>query len=282
MSDGPSHARLYDQLAESVAHLRGRIGARAPTVALVLGSGLGAYADTLADPVRIPYGDIPWFPRGHVVGHKGQLVVGGKAGVVCAAMQGRVHYYEGHSALVVTFPLRTLIALGCRTVILTNAAGGLRHPPGTLMLIRDHINLMPESPLRGENDERIGPRFPDLSRVYDPALREVAHQVAGGLGVTLGEGVYAALAGPAYETPAEVRMLSVLGADACGMSTAPEAVVAVHMGARVLGISCITNAAAGLSGEPLSHAEVTETAERVRATFIALLDGVVARLPEAR
>jgi purine-nucleoside phosphorylase len=217
-----------------------------------------------------------------VVGHAGRLVIGERRGVTCAAMQGRVHFYEGHPAHVVAYPIRTLISLGCKTIVVTNAAGGLRHAPGTLMLIRDHLNLIPDSPLRGPNDDRLGPRFPDMTRAYDPELRALARQAAAELGVVLPEGVYAALPGPAYETPAEIRMLDAIGADAAGMSTAPETIAAVHMGARVLGISCITNHAAGTGGgAPLSHAEVTETAARVRTTFVALLDAILGRLAGA-
>jgi purine-nucleoside phosphorylase len=269
---------LFDQLQATTGFLRARLGGRTPTVGLVLGSGLGAYADELAEPVAVPYGEIPHFPRSTVPGHAGRLVVGQRGGLTCAAMQGRVHYYEGHPAQVVAYPVRTLVALGCSTIIVTNAAGGLRHAPGTLMLIRDHINLIPDSPLRGINDDRLGPRFPDMTTAYHPELRELARAAARDVAVELDEGVYAALPGPAYETPAEIRMLGAVGADAAGMSTVPETIAAVHMGARVLGISCITNQAAGLGGAPLSHAEVTETADRVRGRFIALLDAILGRL----
>lgn len=273
-----SQESLYDRLQAAAAHIRDRVAPRRPRIGLILGSGLGAYADTLEDAVAIDYGDIPGFPRSTIVGHAGKLVVGTRGGVTCAAMQGRVHFYEGHSAETVVFPARTLVALGADTLLITNAAGGLRHQPGTLMVLRDHLNLFPDHPLRGLNDERIGPRFPDMSEAYDAGLRAVAHRVAARLGVELAEGVYAGQSGPAYETPAEVRMLGALGADAAGMSTVPEVIAARHMGARVLGISCITNKAAGLSDQPLSHEEVTETAARVRATFIALLDGILEEL----
>jgi purine-nucleoside phosphorylase len=268
----------FDQLAATTAFLRARLGERAPTVGLILGSGLGSYAEQLADPVAIPYADIPNFPRSTVSGHAGRLVVGGRAGVMCAAMQGRVHYYEGHPARVVAYPARALVALGCKTLLITNAAGGLRHAPGTLMLIRDHINFLPDSPLRGPNDERLGPRFPDMTQAYPSALRELARDAARSLGIALEEGVYAAMPGPSYETPAEIRMLATIGADAAGMSTVPEVVAATHMGARVLGISCITNQAAGIGADPLSHGEVTDTANRVKTTFTALLDAVLGRL----
>jgi purine-nucleoside phosphorylase len=274
---------LYDRLAEAAGHVRERIGARRPTVGLVLGSGLGGFADRLADPVTIDYAGIPHFPVSTVHGHAGRLVVGERSGVTCVAMQGRVHYYEGHPAATLVFPLRTLITLGARTLIVTNAAGGIRADlaPGTLMLIRDHINLLPDHPLRGANDDRIGPRFPDMTAAYAPALRELARRAAAPLGLTLAEGVYAALSGPTYETPAEVAMLRALGADATGMSTVPEVIAANHMGARVLGISCITNKAAGMSDQPLSHDEVTETAARIRDQFEGLLERILALLAAA-
>ena len=271
---------LWDQLEEATAAVRAKIGLRNPTVGLVLGSGLGGYADGLLDAVAIPYGEIPHFPVSGVVGHAGRLIVGSRAGVTCAAMQGRAHFYEGHDLKRVTFPIRALIRLGARTLIITNAAGGLdpQNPPGTLVLIRDHISLLPEGPLRGENDERLGPRFPDMTQAYDPALRALAARAARTVGLTLPEGVYAAQPGPSYETPAEIRMLRTLGADLCGMSTVPEVVVANHMGGRVLGISCVTNLAAGLSPHRLSHEEVTETAARVRVTFASLLDAILTEL----
>lgn len=268
---------LYDQLQLAVAVIRQRIGDRAPTVGLVLGSGLGGFADRLEDAVAIEYGDIPHFPVSGVPGHAGRLVVGRRGGVTCAAMQGRVHFYEGHDLKRVTFPIRALVLLGCRTVIVTNAAGGVNpdYAPGDLVLIQDHLNLFPEGPLRGENDDRLGTRFPDMTRAYSPELRARAHAAAGRLGLTLREGVYAGLPGPSYETPAEIRMLRTLGADLCGMSTVPEVIVANHQGARVLGISCVTNMAAGITGQPLTHDEVTETATRVRATFTSLLDAIL-------
>lgn len=271
--------RTFDNLQESAAAIRTSIGARAPKIGLILGSGLGAYADTLEDAASIEYGSIPHFPVSTVVGHAGKLIVGNKGGVTCAALQGRVHFYEGHDARTLVFPLRTLITLGVKTFIITNAAGGIDQEPGTLMVITDHINMFPDNPLRGENDERVGPRFPDMTTAYHPELQAIAHKAAASLGVVLAEGVYAGLAGPAYETPAEIRMLRTMGASAAGMSTVPEVIAANHMGARVLGISCITNAAAGLSGQPLSHEEVTETAKKVHSTFIRLLDGIIKELP---
>jgi len=243
-----------------------------------IGTACQQFADQLEDAVAIDYAEIPSFPVSTVVGHAGRLVTGTMAGICCVAMQGRVHLYEGHPADVVTFPARVLIALGARTLIITNAAGGLNPDwePGTLMLISDHINLMHQNPLTGPNDDRLGPRFPGMTTAYAPELRALARLAAGRLGVTLQEGVYTGLGGPSYETPAEIRMLARLGADAVGMSTVPEVIVARHMGARVLGISCITNKAAGITGQELSHDEVTETAARVREQFQGLLRAIIA------
>jgi len=271
---------LFDRVHAAADAVRRRLGGRTPQVGLVLGSGLGGYADRLDDAVAIDYADIPHVPRSRVAGHAGQLVVGSRAGAVCAAMKGRIHLYEGHSAATVAFPVRVLIALGARVVVITNAAGGLRAewPPGTLMVIRDHIDLLRDHPLRGPNDDRLGPRFPDLSRAYPPELRALVHDAAAGAGIAVEEGVYAAMPGPTYETPAEVRMLQILGGDAVGMSTVPEVIAANHQGARVIGISCITNLAAGLSATPLTHEEVTANAARARATFERLLDAVLAAL----
>jgi len=274
-----SGAGLAAELADAVAAVRERAPGAQPTVGLILGSGLGGYAERLEGARAIPYEEIPGFARSTVPGHAGRLVVGTRAGAACVAMQGRIHFYEGHGMRQVVFPARVLIALGARTLIVTCAAGGIRHPPGTLMLISDHINLFPEHPLRGPNDEQIGPRFPDMTRAYPAALRQLAHAAAGAAGVELADGVYAGSSGPSYETPAEVGYLKTLGADATGMSTVPEVIAAVHMGARVLAISCITNWAAGLGGgAPLSHDEVTETAGRVRAEFERLLDQILIRL----
>jgi purine-nucleoside phosphorylase len=273
---------LQSMLDAAVATVRERAPGVRPSAGLILGSGLGSFADRLESAIAIPYAEIPGFAPATVPGHAGRLVIGQRGGLTCAALQGRFHFYEGHSARQVAFPARVLVALGARTLVITNAAGGLRHPPGTLMLIRDHINLFPDHPLRGSNDDRIGPRFPDMTRAYPAALRDLARAAAAAVPVALAEGVYAGSGGPSYETPAEVRMLAALGADATGMSTVPEVIAAVHMGARVLAISCITNWAAGLPSEaeaaPLSHAEVTETADSVRAQFEALLDQILARL----
>jgi purine-nucleoside phosphorylase len=270
----------YDDVHAAAAAVRAKLGGRAPQVGLILGSGLGAWADQLADAATVDYADIPGFARSAVHGHAGRLVAGTRAGVACIAMQGRIHMYEGHTAAAVAFPARVLIALGARVLIVTNAAGGLNPSwqPGTLMLIRDHIDLLRDHALRGPNDERLGPRFPDMTTAYAPQLRALVRRVAAAADIALAEGVYVAMPGPCYETPAEVKMLQGLGADATGMSTVPEVVVARHMGARVIGISCITNQAAGISGQALSHAEVTETAARVRTTFERLLDGIVGAL----
>jgi len=270
---------LYDRVQAAATAIR-NFGAPAPKVGLILGSGLGGYADKLADGKAIDYGDIPHFPRSHVVGHKGKLVLGSRQGVPCAALQGRVHLYEGHSAATAAFPARVLVALGAKVLIITNAAGGLdaSWPPGTLMLIRDHIDMLRDHALRGPNDDRLGPRFPDMTKAYAPELRTLVKQAAAAATIPLEEGVYVAMPGPTYETPAEVRMLQTVGAHATGMSTVPEVVVARHMGARVIGISCITNQAAGITGAELSHEEVTETATRVRATFERLLDVILVAL----
>lgn len=278
MTSGPND--LYDRVQTAAAAIRKAAAGPAPKVGLILGSGLGGYADKLTGAKAIDYGAIPGFPRSHVAGHKGRLVIGAREGINCAALQGRVHVYEGHSAATAAFPARVLIALGCKVLIVTNAAGGLdpTWPPGTLMLIRDHIDMLRDHALRGPNDERLGPRFPDMTKAYAPELRALVKQVAATAGITLQEGVYVAMPGPTYETPSEVKMLQVVGAHATGMSTVPEVCVARHMGARVIGISCITNQAAGITGAELSHEEVTETATRVRATFERLLDGILAGL----
>lgn len=278
----PATSALSEQIAALSQAVKSRLplqaSGAAPRVGLVLGSGLGDYADTLSGAIKIPYGELPGFPVSKVVGHAGNLVYGGgPGGVPVLAMQGRVHYYEGHGLDTVVLPIRTLIACGCDTLILTNAAGGIAAglQPGELVLLSDHLNLMGASPLRGENDGRLGPRFPDMSAVYDPALRALARRAGQAMGMDLREGIYAGCNGPQYETPAEVRMLRTLGADLVGMSTVPESIAARHMGARVLGISCVTNLAAGLGGPTLSHDEVTETANRVRGAFIQLLDGIL-------
>jgi purine-nucleoside phosphorylase len=251
-----------------------------PRIALILGSGLGAFAEKLPGATRIPYGKIPGFPRSTVEGHSGQLVIGQVDGIPIAVMQGRVHLYEGYSAKEVVFPMRVLGRLGIRAAILTNAAGAINldYSQGALVVIRDHINLQGTNPLIGENDERFGPRFPDMTQAYWKAYREIAHREAKRLGIQVHEGVYGALCGPSFETPAEIRYLKTIGADLVGMSTAFEVIVARHMGIRVLGISCATNMAAGILDQPLTHAEVMETGERVKGQFISLLRAVIPHL----
>src|SRR5580692_3401548 len=251
-----------------------------PQIGLVLGSGLGSFADDLTDAVRIPYADIPTFPRSTAVGHAGQLVVGKSGEVPVAVMQGRVHLYEGYSAAEVAFPTRVLGRTGVRALILTNAAGGINveYGQGALVILRDHINLQGQNPLTGANDERFGPRFPDMSYAYAKRLREIALEEAGRLGIARHEGVYAALAGPSYETPAEIRYLRTIGADLVGMSTVAETIAARHMEIEVLAISCVTNMAAGILDQVLSHQEVMETGEKVRGQFEALLHAVLPRI----
>jgi purine-nucleoside phosphorylase len=251
-----------------------------PTIGLVLGSGLGVLAEEIEDATVIPYGEIPHFTTSTVVGHKGQLVIGNLQGKCVIAMQGRFHYYEGHGLDAVTFPIRVMKAMGVETIIVTNAAGGINtdFASGNLMIIKDHINFTFRNPLIGPNDETLGVRFPDMSEAYSRDLRDLAKEVARDLGVEVREGIYLGLIGPSYETPAEIRMFRTLGADAVGMSTVPEVIVARHMGMNVLGISCISNMAAGILPQPLSHEEVMETTERVKNQFLALVKGVLARM----
>lgn len=251
-----------------------------PKIGLILGSGLGAFADTLANAARVPYAQIPAFPRSTAIGHAGQMVIGNAGTIPVAAMQGRVHLYEGYSAQEVAFPIRVFGRMGVRAVILTNAAGGinLKYQQGALVLIKDHINLQGDNPLVGPNDDRFGVRFPDMTHAYTRAYGKAAQEEAASLGLLLEDGVYAALLGPSYETPAEIRYLRTIGADLVGMSTVPEVIVARHQGARILGISCVTNMAAGITGDPLSHDEVTATASRVRDKFQGLLEGVLEEL----
>jgi purine-nucleoside phosphorylase len=270
----------YDRVQEAASWLRARVDP-APDVAIVLGSGLGAFGDRVADATAIDYAGIPHWPASAVIGHAGRLVVGQVAGRRVAVLSGRVHYYEGHDLGTVVFAVRVLGALGVRTLLLTNAAGGINaaFSQGALMVIDDHINLLGGNPLIGPNDERFGLRFPDMSEVYSRQLRAIADDAAAGAGVPVTHGVYVALHGPSYETPAEIRYLRIIGADAVGMSTVPEAIAARHMGIEVLGISCITNMAAGVLPGPLDHNEVMETAYRVGTRFMALLEGVIGRLP---
>jgi purine-nucleoside phosphorylase len=254
-----------------------------PKIALVLGSGLGAFADEFANTTRIPYAKIPHFPRSTAVGHAGQLVLGTVEGLAVAGMQGRVHLYEGYSAKQVAFPMRVFARMGVKAVILTNAAGGinLSYSEGALVALRDHINLQGANPLIGPNDDRFGPRFPDMTRAYDPDFRRFIAEEGKKLKLNLHEGIYLALAGPNYETPAEIHAFRTLGADLVGMSTAPEVLAARHSGIRVLGISCVTNMAAGITGKELTAEEVFETGARVKTQFIALLKAVIPRIDAA-
>lgn len=248
-----------------------------PKIGLILGSGLGMLADEIQNPVTIAYDQIPHFPVSTVEGHAGELVIGELEGQKVITMRGRFHLYEGHALESVTFPIRVMKAIGVETILVTNAAGGVNtsYKPGNLMLIQDHINLMYRNPLIGPNDAALGERFPDMSSAYDGQLRELAAKVASQQEIELQSGIYAGVLGPSYETPAEIRMLRTVGADAVGMSTVPEVIVARHAGIRVLGISCITNMAAGILPQPLSHDEVMETAERVKGDFIQLLHGIL-------
>jgi len=250
-----------------------------PRIALVLGSGLGGFADELTDSVKIPYAGIPGFPCSTAIGHAGRLVIGKAGDIALAAMQGRVHLYEGYSPKQVTFPMRVFGRMGIKAAILTNAAGGINHEygQGALVVVTDHINLQGQNPLVGPNDDRFGPRFPDMTHAYRDEYREITLHAAHQLGKPVYEGVYAALLGPNYETPAEILYLRTIGADLVGMSTVPEVIVARHMGIKVLAISCVTNMAAGILDQPINHDEVLETTARVRGDFVALLRAV---LPE--
>lgn len=269
----------FEQVREATDAVRARIP-QSPATAIVLGSGLGGFAGTLTDAVSIPYDDLPHWPVSRVVGHEGRLVVGMARGRLIAALSGRSHTYEGHDLRTVTFAARVLGLLGVRKLILTNAAGGINtsFAAGALMVVDDHINLIGSNPLAGPNDDRFGPRFPDMSEVYSAGLRQIADEAGREIDLLLQHGVYVALPGPSYETPAEIRYLRTIGADAVGMSTVPEAIVARHMGLEVLGISCISNMAAGVLPQPLDHTEVLETTRRVRGSFIALLEAIIARL----
>ncbi|MBI4470416.1 MAG: purine-nucleoside phosphorylase [Acidobacteria bacterium] len=272
----PVPSSHYQQAA---AYLRRRAG-RPLEVAVVLGSGLGEFADQLKNRVEIPYSAIPHFPRSTIEGHVGQLVIGSSSGVSVAAMQGRFHYYEGYAMEQVTFPIRVFGLLGIKSLVLTNATGGinLKFKPGALMLMTDHINFMGVNPLRGANNEDFGPRFPDMSEVYSKRLLSLARREAKRLRISLEEGVYVAVGGPSFETPAEIRAFRSLGGDAVGMSTVPEALVARHMGLEVLGISMISNAAAGVLNQPLDHREVLAMGRRVGGTLTRLLQSLVPKL----
>jgi len=279
MTEQVASTGLYDRAEHAARIIRSRT-TETPRVAIVLGSGLGGFADDFDEPVGIPYQEIPGFARSTAEGHAGRLVIGKVDQVPLIAMQGRVHFYEGYSLEQVTFPIRAFKLLGIKTLILTNAAGGVnvQLTQGALMVLSDHLNLMGDNPLRGPNDSRFGPRFPDLTSAYSPELQEIVVEEAKALGVEIRRGIYAALSGPSYETPAEIHLLRALGADAVGMSTVPEVIVARQMNIEVLGISCITNMAAGISDQPINHEEVMATGDRVRETFTQLLRRVVSRV----
>ena len=269
----------YDQVKQAADAIRSRIP-EVPQIGVVLGSGLGDFANSLNEAVTMPYADLPHWPASHVIGHQGKLVVGKVAGRTIAALAGRSHMYEGHDVRTSTFAVRVLGVLGIRTLIITNAAGGVNtgFSQGALMVIDDHINLMGLNPLVGDNDDRFGVRFPDMTEVYSSRLRGIADRAGTAMNLVLPHGIYVALLGPSYETPAEIRYLRTIGADAVGMSTVPEAIVARQMKIDVLGISCITNMAAGVLPQPLDHGEVMETAARVRGQFIALLEEIIGQL----
>lgn len=270
---------LFTRAETAAAFIHSQTALR-PRIGLVLGSGLGAFADELVNATRIPYAKIPTFPHSTAVGHAGQLVIGKTGDLPVAVMQGRVHLYEGLPAGEVAFPVRVLGRMGVRALILTNAAGGINteYGQGALVMIRDHINLQGQNPLVGANDERLGPRFPDMSYTYTKRYREIALEEAKNLSIPPREGIYVALLGPSYETPAEIRYLRAIGADLVGMSTAPEAIAARHMGMNVLAISCVTNMAAGVLDQALNHEEVLETGRRVMGQFIGLIRAVLPRI----
>jgi purine-nucleoside phosphorylase len=267
------------RVREAADAIAAKIGSK-PEIGLILGSGLGVLADSLQNPVTMNYGDIPHFPVSTVEGHAGELAVGDVSGRRVIVMKGRFHLYEGYDVTRVALPIRVMKALGVRTLIVTNAAGGINaaFAPGDLMVIRDHLNMMFRNPLIGPNDPEVGVRFPDMSEAYSKRLRTIAHEAAAELGMKLQEGVYVGLLGPSYETPAEIRMLRTLGGDAVGMSTVPEVIAARHAGIEVLGISCISNMAAGMLDQPLSHEEVMETTERVKAEFLKLVELLIGRV----
>jgi len=279
----PSLASIHTQLDDTLRAVRARVPTAAPRVGVVLGSGLGAFADSLDGLVKVPYSEIPHMPASRVAGHAGNLCFGSVRGVPVVCMQGRVHMYEGHSVTSVVHGARTMARLGVKCVLLTNAAGGVEPAwsAGDLMLVTDHLNLTGTSPLIGANDESMGPRFPDMTRAYDVALQGALRDVAAAAGIALREGVYAGLLGPTYETPAEVRMIRGLGAQAVGMSTVAEVIALRHMGIRVGALSCITNLAAGMTPATLNHKEVEETARARRSELLTLLAGWVERAGSA-
>jgi purine-nucleoside phosphorylase len=279
MKPETSGGSLYERAEKAARVIRDRTKTDVP-VAIVLGSGLGGFANELTDAAAVPYDQIPGFARATVEGHAGRLVIGKAGNSIIAAQQGRFHFYEGYSLEDVTFPIRVMKLLGVRTLILTNASGALNveYTPGSLMVITDHINLMGVNPLIGSNDERFGPRFPDLTNVYSPELQDIVLHEAEAMNLQMRRGVYAALSGPSYETPAEIHMVRSLGADAVGMSTVPEAIVARHMDIQVVGISCITNLAAGVTDRPVDHSQVIAIGERIRDSFSELLRRVIPKV----
>ena len=267
-------------IREAADYIKGQAGGAAPEVGLIMGSGLGILGDHVTDATAIPYGDIPHFPLSTVEGHAGELLIGRLGGRTVAMMRGRFHMYEGYGPELTAFPVRVMKALGVRTLVVTNAAGGINtsYEPGDLMLISDHINLTGRNPLIGPNDDELGVRFPDMSEGYSRRLRAVAQETAQAQGFTLREGVYVGVLGPSYETPAEIRMMRTMGADAVGMSTVAEVIAARHSGIEVLGISCISNMAAGILDQPLSHQEVMETTELVKEQFLSLVLNVLPKM----
>jgi purine-nucleoside phosphorylase len=271
---------VYDRALEAARFINLKAGQRKPQAAVVLGSGLADAVRLTGDPVEVPFNEIPHFASPTVEGHPGMLMIGSLGGTDVVVMKGRFHFYEGYSMEDVTFPIRVFCLMGIKTLVVTNAAGGISSHlnPGSLMLITDHINLMGDSPLRGPNEDRFGPRFPDLTAAYAPDYIDLAHEVARSTGLALAEGVYLALIGPAYETPAEIRMLRELGADAVGMSTVPEIIVARHCGIKVLAISCITNVAAGLTHKEINHQQVMEIGRQSSAHLSMLLEGLLPKL----
>ena len=279
MAEQVAGTGLYERAEHAARIIRSRT-TETPRIALVLGSGLGGFANDFEEAVSIPYEEITSFPRSTAEGHAGRLVIGKVEQVSVVAMQGRVHFYEGYTLEQVTFPIRVFHLLGIKTLIVTNAAGGVnvQLTQGALMVLSDHLNLMGDNPLRGPNDSRFGPRFPDMTTAYSPDLQEIVIEEARALEIEVRRGVYAALSGPSYETPSEIHMLRNLGADAVGMSTVPEVIVARQMDMEVLGISCITNLAAGITDEPINHEDVMATGDRVRETFTSLMRRVVARV----
>ena len=269
----------FDKAGRAANFIRTKTALR-PRIGVVLGSGLGAFAAEITDPVIIPYAEIPDFPRPTAVGHAGRLVIGMADNIPVAVMQGRVHLYEGYSISQVAFPIRVLGCLGIRAAVLTNAAGGInpKYKPGDFVIISDHINLQGVNPLTGPNDERFGTRFPDMSDAYCGRYREMAHEAGRTLGIETSEGVYAALVGPSYETPAEIGYLHAIGADLVGMSTVSSTIAATQMGIRVLGISCVTNMAAGVRQDPINHAEVLETGQRIEKQFASFLRAILPKI----